>query len=295
MSETQGIPAADTDPSKALPVPLPTPSLPSLQSWLPLYLSKTDAHITHLTKILSTRSGTDTLLLTICYSSLLSSSILSSISLHRLHSSARQIIEKAIALPPNTTIIIDSSSTFPTSSLLILSQRLKTFSTLVSDVRMFARLWGLLFIWKWGKSIRDNPPKDTVIRGIGYAQVLVNVLYQYLENGAYLSSKGVLGWSPQKQNRAWVWSSRFWMMHVGLDFWRLWRETVIREQGEKGEGDEMWTEKWRREVLVNAAYAPLTVHWSLEQGLVSPFWVGLFGSIAGAAGLRNLWRVTSEV
>lgn len=146
-----------------------------------------------------------------------------------------------------------------------------------------------------------------MVRRVAYSQVTLNIFYQYLENGAYLSSKGVMGWSPESQNKAWVWSSRFWMAHVILDFGRLYREWMLRKQrgteeerrtdGPKGDvitekGEEEWRTGWTKEIVVNMAYAPLTVHWSLEKGLVGDFWVGLLGSVAGVAGLGALWRNT---
>lgn len=144
---------------------------------------------------------------------------------------------------------------------------------------------------------------DWIGKRIEAAQVVVNVLFQYLENGAYLSSKGVLGWDKEKQNWAWAWSSRFWVMHVGLDFWRLGREWAKRREKGKGkqvgggvvdvEKDE-WKAKWRREMVVNMAWAPLTLHWSVEQGLVSEFWVGVLGSVAGITGARELWKQSGK-
>ncbi|KAE9370373.1 hypothetical protein N431DRAFT_426744 [Stipitochalara longipes BDJ] len=304
MSEIQGLPPPETEPEKAIPLPLPTPpsnpipSLRTLRNWLPLYLSKTDATIAHLSRVLSTPSGTDTFLLTICYTSLLGSSLLSSLSLHRIRAASRRLISQAIALPPNTTVIINTSS-LPSSRLLIASRRLKALSELISDFRIFVRLWGLLSIYNWGKRVYNSPPIDTLVRRIVYTQVISNIAYQYLENGAYLASKGVLGWSKEKQTRAWVWSSRFWMLHVGLDFVRLWREARLRALKGKSspwsDEENKWTEKWRREMVVNAAWAPLTLHWSLEEGFASEFWVGVLGSVAGLAGFRELWRTTRKV
>lgn len=163
-------------------------------------------------------------------------------------------------------------------------------------------------MWKWGKRVlldlwEDGGEKDWVGKRIEAVQVIVNVLFQYLENGAYLSSKGVLGWDKEKQNRAWAWSSRFWAMHVGLDFWRLGREWVKRREKGKGKevddgvvdvGEEEWKAKWRREMVVNMAWAPLTLHWSVEKGLVSEFWVGVFGSVAGITGARELWKQSGK-
>ena len=166
---------------------------------------------------------------------------------------------------------------------------------------MFTRLWGMLGLWKWGKGVIQNPSDDPLLRRIAYGQVFVNVCFQYLENGAYLSSKGILGWSTERQNRAWLVSTRFWMAHVVMDFIRLYHEYSVRKDKIKGgekddevvdQAESAWQAKWKKELVVDLAYAPLTVHWSLEKGLVGEFWVGLLGSVAGAAGLRALWNNT---
>jgi len=171
---------------------------------------------------------------------------------------------------------------------------------------MFARLWGMIGIWKWGKGVIQNPSKDALLRRIAYAQVVVNAVYQYLENGAYLSSKGILGWSKERQGRAWLWRNRFWAEHVVIDFVRLYHEFVKRRRDSQSTGkddavmdqaESEWRVKWKKELVVNLAYAPLTVHWSLEKGLpvIGDFWVGLLGSVAGITGLRVLWKNTNKV
>jgi len=87
-------------------------------------------------------------------------------------------------------------------------------------------------------------------------------------------------------------------MHVGLDFVRLWHQAGVRRrkgkgvEGVEGESEKEWKVKWRREMVTNLAWAPLTVHWSLEEGLVGEFWVGLLGSVAGITGFRELWKST---
>lgn len=314
MAEISGLPAADTQPSSAIPLPslsLPelttpsTPSLTTLQSWLPLYtssLSKADSTLTRLSSILSTPSGTDTVLLTLAYTTILSSNILSKISFLRLKHTAKEILLAASKLPPNTTVLISGS--IPVSRLALLATRLKALSVLIGDFRIFARLFGLLGIYSWGKETWQNEGKegDKVLRTVAWAQVVVNALFQVLENAAYLSSKGVLGLSVEKQNKAWVWSSRYWMSHVLLDFVRMGRERSLRlakgKVGEKGveESDTVrieegaWREGWMRQLVVNTAWLPLTAHWSTETGLVSEFWVGVFGSVAGVTGLRKRWR-----
>lgn len=257
-----------------------------------------------LWRVLATPAGTDRFLMTICYTTLAASTALSKLSTHQLRQTARRLIEAAISLPPDTTVLINTSA-LPTPRLLRLSKSLEALSSLISDFRIFVRLWGLLDIWQWGSGLLQNPPADKTLENIAWAQVAVNAAYQWLENGAYLSSKGVMGWSADKQNNAWLWSSRFWAAHVGLDLYKLLyqerkrrtRKPVGDQYGEEELNLKLQERKervaWKRMMIVNLAYAPLTVHWSLEEGLCSDGWVGALGSIAGIAGLRELWRITA--
>jgi len=318
MAEIQGIPAPDAQPESSIPLPpvqtstaatpapsnaptppsaKPVPSPATLKSWLPLYLRKTDSVVDHLGRMLATPSGIDKVLMAIGYSSLAASSLLSSVSRARLYAAALQLIRAAADLPVGTTVLVDATK-LPAPRILRAARSLEALSSLISDFRIFARLWGLIGIWQWGRGVLESPPKDATVRAITYAQVLVNVVYQVLENGAYLSSKSVLGWSSETQNKAWLWSSRCWAAHVGLEFVRLGHELVQKRARAKGDLKDAAAQKaedegWRKEVVVNAAYAPMTVHWSLEEGCISPLTVGVLGSVVGAINVAGLWKATA--
>jgi len=149
-----------------------------------------------------------------------------------------------------------------------------------------------------------------VLRALAWGMVGVDAAYQGLENAVYLGEHGVVRVGRERRDRWGLWSVRFWLAHVVLDCGRLGWEWVVwgrggqeeREVGEKEEGKEGKVERvdrvrdgerWWREVCVNAAYAPLTVHWSLERGCVSESWVGFLGLVAGAVGLREVWAETA--
>lgn len=113
------------------------------------------------------------------------------------------------------------------------------------------------------------------------------------------------------------------MAHVGLEGARLGREWVLSHQRKlvaqrrefldrknkkaqvdgaivelKGEKEEKVAEReeearWWREVGVNAAYAPMTVHWSVEEGIWGEGSVGALGIVAGMLGIREAWRKTA--
>jgi len=164
------------------------------------------------------------------------------------------------------------------SRLAAISTRLKSLASLISDVRIFVRLWGLFGMYEWLVNTLRKPPKDMTMRKIVYLQIAVNILYQILENLAYLGQHKVLPIGKKRQNSYWLWSSRFWMAHVVLEFWRLKRERDLCLEGkEKAESENAprWYEVadvmksngkksvWLRQLWSNMAYAPLTVSSSM--------------------------------
>ena len=170
---------------------------------------------------------------------------------------------------------------------------------------MFARLWGLLGIYAWARATIAKPPSDAVLRAIAAAQIGVNAAFQMLENAAYLSAKGVVpALSKPRQARAWKWSARFWAAHVALDLGKLARvralrlreraarQAVVGVSAEKVDVNTIAKEDdaWWKALVVDLAYAPLTLHWSVDGGVVSEAAVGALGSVAGLIGLTEAWR-----
>jgi hypothetical protein len=107
----------------------------------------------------------------------------------------------------------------------------------------------------------------------------------------------------------WVWSSRFWAAYVACEILRLLVERAYREPRAEVAGDgekedklrleqertESYNTKftWWKDLISNIAYAPMTIHWSIEEGLLSELQVGIFGTIAGGALLADAWRKTA--
>ncbi|KAN0067382.1 hypothetical protein V8E54_014472 [Elaphomyces granulatus] len=181
---------------------------------------------------------------------------------------------------------------------------LLALSSLLSETRFTLRLLGLVSAWKWGSDTVRSPPKDRVLRAIAFLQVLTYVLYQSLENLAYLASKGIAGkrlvdrWGGGVD--VWyLWSTRAWLSHVVLDFIKLGRENSVKKKMKKmmkkTDDDEEEVRKWRKTLLNNLIWAPLYVHWSLERGIGVPeSLTGLVGLIAGAWGLHDSWKATAK-
>ncbi|KAK3340356.1 hypothetical protein B0H65DRAFT_256296 [Neurospora tetraspora] len=274
-----------------------------------LYAS--DAFLARLNKCLSTPTGIDTVLLLLCYTSKFAGSILGVLSRSILQRSLREWLAViAGAVPPGATtaVVVDSKTAAAVAPAaaraLVHAKRLNALSTLLSEARTMTRLWALVGMYFWGKGIfakavavwrakRSNSSisekeqeqlPSTTETAISLLQFSLCVALQVLENGAYLSSKGVLGWQPARIGKAYLWSARFWAAYVGIEIGR----SLALEPKEKWKEDS-----WKGNLAKNLAWAPLTVHWSSEKGLVSEMVVGLLGSIPGLVQMRELWASTA--
>ncbi|KAI9671458.1 MAG: hypothetical protein M1831_004367 [Alyxoria varia] len=290
----------------AIPPPPPPPPQASAGLMLRLFNSKANDRLARFGKLLSTASGVDGTLLLVGYSLTLVHAILSRTVELRLRKLAKEAVSRASkSILPGETFVTALALPTPTLRLADIQSKAKKLAALISDVRTFLRLWGLVGVWAWAREItteQGHKAKDLALKYTLWGQVFANAAFLVSEHGAYLADKGILtGWSTQKKSRWWVWSGRFFALHVVLEYIRLWRQRKINAKSREEANRDM-TEKdakisqrredstLRRELLVNIAYTPLVAHWSVENGLINDLAVGLLGTYAGSLGFRNAWK-----
>jgi hypothetical protein len=155
---------------------------------------------------------------------------------------------------------------------------LRSWYSMISDFRMFLRMWGTVATLEWAvDTIADPGSDDPLIKGCTYIQAVSGILYQVLEDVAYLSSKKVIPLSAAHEGKIWVVSCYFWALHVQLELIKLVRQKLA---GEKG---------LVKQFFVNLAWLPLTVHWSTERGFLDDGGVGLFGVCASVPSHLPAW------
>lgn len=207
-------------------------------------------------------------------------------------------------------LVPSSSLSSAASTLAAATKHSRALANLISDVRIFNRLWGLVPLSVWALDVWARPPKDSVLRAIAYAQVAVNIAYQPLENVAYLAMHDVISksWvSDRAQLLLWIYSCYLWAAHVVLDFIRVFREyqlarkaatTVVSlDSNEKSKTQASSSspisqdqiKAWKQALIINLSYLPLTVHWSLEKGCLSDIVVGFLGATAAYASIKPRW------
>ncbi|PKS10030.1 hypothetical protein jhhlp_004655 [Lomentospora prolificans] len=296
-------PGKSSPASKALKLPLSV--------ILALTPSNIDAFLSHLHRCIQTPSGIDTILLFVCYSSRLSASILESAAQGTLE----QYVRRLLALVPlastqaaATKAVAVAEPSARSLAALRTSGNLRALSALLSDVRTFSRLWGLLNMYMGLKRLvareiavrRSDKTKgaagneELLDRVIAWTQLLTGASFQVLENAAYLGSKQVLNLAPATQMKAMQWSVRFWAASTGIEIGRLLIEKVRKERGDITTAEHQeWRAAWNRSLARNLAWAPLTVHWSMEKGFVNDFMIGALATIPGIIQITQLWKTTA--
>lgn len=198
--------------------------------------------------------------------------------------------------------------------------RIRSLYAVVADARILFRIWGILPMVQWMISMERTPPPNKYLLMLERLQGWSMVLYCPMEAAAYLAMHKVIPLSDRVQNKLWLWGCRFWLLYVVLQLahvvednrlLRLRSHALERTRGhpapvsadskteltgEQKVTSDIWRDIEARkdalvsELWVNIGYFPLTLHWSVETGLISEFWVGVFGSIAALSGMRMGWK-----
>ena len=274
---------------------------------------RADTLLVNAHRILSSSAGTEAVLCTLYYTLMLTHARLRRRLEGQYERLAFMLVSKASdSMPPGETIL--ASIDPPRTRLSKRCASVKALVDLTADVRLSLRLWGLVNIYSWARDHYLKPPGDVALKTLVWAQVGAKAMYQVLENGAYLASKGVLRsdkWVA-REPKWWVRSNRFWLAYTSLEFLRLLRVRQLRYNedfgakalvGEKADVSAADTtvsvqstrlrKTWQRDLVTAAAWVPITLHRSFEDqnhSTASEAMDGLCGMVPGVIGLIQAWE-----
>ncbi|SGZ50616.1 CIC11C00000001036 [Sungouiella intermedia] len=258
------------------------------------------------TKVLSSTATMDANLYFICYFTLLLSSILNNkheIRKFLLNQRANLInlINKVSIKTLDKTLIAKrdvvekdindekaagadaQEAAVPKSNLAV---HLKAISSYIADVRIFNRLTDSIKYVPW---IVDefaalmNPALTVprLDRAVNFAQSLNCLVLELLENAGWLTEHN---WVGTNDNNYWcietyIWCCRVWGAYIIIEIVEMFRRTPRSK----------WDKNWKINLFKQVIQVPLVVHWSLYDGCLSPFWVGVCGSGASWHAFKDLW------
>ncbi|KNZ63600.1 hypothetical protein VP01_1121g4 [Puccinia sorghi] len=253
------------------------------------------AKMDHLIRLLSTTSGADKSFMLLQYSAIILRQLIS----RSKHGEANksQLDTRLAAL---SKLLSDARTTL--SFLIFFYLRAAIFAYLCwCDCANFSlnsyRLWDLISIIQWLRSLNSLPPSGSKPVQIERLQVITMLIYYPLEHLYFLASKGIVPLSARLINRAVLYSCRAWAGYTILHFFHLWEELKLLEpERRRLQALQMASDKAsssprkstssalasslqemdeRRAALINGlivnlAYTPLTIHWCAPLSLFNP-------------------------
>lgn len=167
-----------------------------------------------------------------------------------------------------------------------LAVHLKQISSYIADVRIFNRLTDSIKYMPWiidefTSLASSSLPVPRFDRFINFAQSINCLVLELLENAGWLTEHN---WVGTNDNDYWcietyIWCSRVWGAYLVIEIIELVRRTPRSK----------WNKDWRISMFQQLIQVPLVLHWSMYEGCLSPFWVGVCGSGASWHGFKNLW------
>ncbi|KAM9925792.1 hypothetical protein OXX59_003641 [Metschnikowia pulcherrima] len=168
-----------------------------------------------------------------------------------------------------------------------LAVHLKAVSSYISDVRIFNRLVEAIKYMPWiidEFAALTNPASAVprLDRLINLGQAINCLILELLENLGWLSDHNWIGTSDNDWwcMEAYIWSSRVWGAYIAVEIIELLRRYPASKRDKN----------WRISLFTQAVQLPLVVHWSLYEGCLSPFWVGLCGTGASWFGFQKVLK-----
>lgn len=190
-----------------------------------------------------------------------------------------RVIDPKIA---KTTDRILASIGYPARLIFYFTQiaQLKQLSNAISDYRTFSRVISTPATLEYALDLLlDNKNPDRLDRYAEYLQAIAGLMYQILEDLAFLADKRVIRISPKRQADLWVVSSMFWAADVATELLKIPYHHYILHK-----------EISCRKLAVNLAWLPLTYHWSTYTGVFDDGWVGLLGTAACWPNMVFQWK-----
>jgi len=272
------------------------PALRKVPDEVKTTVTKADATIIRLSKLIKTTAGLSAALSTLNYSIYLAA------YLHSKAPTRAALITYISRLIGRTPQKVAPGALAPIAATSFLTP----LGALISETRTTLRLTGLIPLYIWMKTLlskKSSKDMDPALHRIAMLQCAGYIGFQVLENVYHLAGKTIVPMNViEKRGGAakWVaWSCRAWTVGVASDFLRLWREAELdkEKRGSKSTKEqEDFDRKWWNEFMVAAYWMPVAVHYSMfPAGIpgMNTGLVGFFGMMAGLNNFRNQWAATA--
>ncbi|VUC26515.1 unnamed protein product [Clonostachys rosea] len=185
--------------------------------------------------------------------------------------------------------------------------RFQSLTGFLDEWQMINRMFGLLDVLVGtGQFLRDvrrrrkenlvTDRKDMALESLQHVSM---ILFHLCEGAACLASKRILTLPSKTQTRLSFAAVRAWAAFTFLDLARgaieyrkmKKRGEVTSPEEQKEGGKDM--QQWRSQFLINMAWAPVTVHWGVDGGLLPDSLASLLAVYATSGIFKDVWKQTA--
>ncbi|KAL5603973.1 hypothetical protein FOVSG1_006723 [Fusarium oxysporum f. sp. vasinfectum] len=269
--------------------------------------SAVNAFILHLHGCTRIRGGTDTVLLFTTYSARLIGAILNVLGRTSLRHSAREMVEQAFQLPPSTTVVLSAASAPPLAALALnIAKRIRACTDMLGEWRVMNRLWGIISTYVAARDFvlrlrcqKQNKNGEKVLPDrfstlVETLQFLLLFGYHISEASYWLSTKCIVILSSEKTSKVSLYGARLWSTWVFMELGRLLVERSRRTPTGDVAAEEEWSTNWMSSFIGILPWAPLSVHWGTQGGLLPEITIAALATWPASNKMKNLWRQTAE-
>jgi hypothetical protein len=184
--------------------------------------------------------------------------------------------------------------------------RFQTLAGFLDEWQMINRMFGLLDVLvgtgKFLREVRRRKKenlavdrKDIALEGLQHVSM---IFFHLSEGAACLASKKILTLPSKRQNQLSFAAVRAWAVFTFLDLARgvieykkmTKRGDATSPKEQKEGGQDM--QQWRSQFLINLAWAPVTVHWGVDGGLLPDSLASLLAVYATSGIFKDVWKRT---
>jgi hypothetical protein len=169
-----------------------------------------------------------------------------------------------------------------------LAYNLKKINSYLADIRIFNRLTDSIKYMPWvideyhAFTSSAASPVPKLDRFVNLLQSVNCVVLELLENAGWLTDHDFVSTNdnPWWSFETYIWCCRVWGVYLVIEIVELIRRTPVNKWGDKA---------WQINLFKNVIQIPLVLHWSLREGCLSPFWVGVCGLGASWWNFKDMW------
>jgi hypothetical protein len=170
---------------------------------------------------------------------------------------------------------------------------------IIEEWAIVNRLWGVLDSVVATKELvtglvdhrRKGEPVATADEALATVNLVATMSFNICEASSWLAAKGILSWSPQKQETFMYAAARSWAVTTCVDLTRtligLYKVTKTANK-DKGESSSL-----RNKLCVDVAWVAVMLHWSVRGGLYPDVVASILSVFSSFGTLKEVWKETA--